>query len=176
MSIVNIFSIQIKIDIDSFDIISLVYIYIYNVSQIYLTKRSRKVDESSWSNLLSLLPSFAKDLFWKMNGGIVLSSRSLSIIPSVPSVRGRGTRTSLSLSLRSPFILHGSSCTEITGRRNEWRNYAATFGCVRCKKRGETWQRLDPLERRRRDANTLPFFCLLLRIFLSLSLSLWRPA
>lgn len=102
-----------------------------------------------------------------MNGGIVLSSRSLSIIPSVPSVRGRGTRTSLSL--RSPFILHGSSCTEITGRRNEWRNYAATFGCVRCKKRGETWQRLDPLERRRRDANTLPFFCLLLRIFLSLS-------
>lgn len=83
---------------------------------------------------------------------------------------------SLSLSLRSPFILHGSSCTEITGRRNEWRNYAATFGCVRCKKRGETWQRLDPLERRRRDANTLPFFCLLLRIFLSLSLSLWRPA
>lgn len=47
MSIANIFSIQIKIDIDSFDIISLVYIYIYNVSQIYLTKRSRKVDESS---------------------------------------------------------------------------------------------------------------------------------
>lgn len=91
--------------------------YIYNVSQIYLTKRSRKVDESSWSNLLSLLPSFAKDLFWKMNGGIVLSSRSLSIIPSVPSVRGRGTRTSFSLSLSSlPFyparlVLHWNNWT-----------------------------------------------------------------
>lgn len=89
-----------------------------------------------------------------MNGGIVLSSRSLSIIPSVPSVRGRGTRTSLSL--RSPFILHGSSCTEITGRRNEWRNYAATFGCVRCKKRGETRSSRETSSRREHFALLLP--------------------
>lgn len=145
-------------DVYSFDIIS----------QIYLTNRSRKVDESS-KQLLSLLPSFAKDLFWKMNRGIVLSSRSLSIIPSV---RGKGIR-SLSLSL-SPLL----SCTARPARNN-WTSKRMAKLCRYIRlcsmQKANRLGRLDPLSQRRDVSSRREHLALLLpsspNLPLSLSLS-----